>query len=123
MNVIPGNVVASLTVTEEDIFYALAYRQKPKDWRKFIEYISAHLADALNEHVYDEIRYLTDAYHDIEECPHRRTTTVTTGGYHYSAGEVWDDLRDVIVCLDCGKQLPETDGDETEDAEAEEVLF
>lgn len=115
-------VVASLTVTEEDIFYALAYRDKPKDWQKFIEYLSDHLADALNEHVYDEIRYLTDAYQERQECPHRRTTTVSMGGYHFAAGEVWDDIREVTVCLDCGKQLPDPETPDP-DADAEEVPF
>lgn len=37
MSYTPGNVVASLTVTEEDVFYALVYREQPKDWRKFAE--------------------------------------------------------------------------------------
>ncbi|MEW6179148.1 MAG: hypothetical protein AB1522_04390 [Chloroflexota bacterium] len=119
VSITPGNIVASLTVTEEDIFYALAYRrEKPKDWRNFIEYLSDHLADALDQHVYDEIRYLTDAYlHQQEECPHRRTTTVTTGGYHYSAGEVWDDLNEEVHCLDCGAVLT----DEEEPAQIEDA--
>lgn len=119
----PGNVVASLTVTEEDISYALAYRRdKPKDWRRFIEYLSSHLAGALNEHVYDEIRCLTNAYlHQQEQCPHRRTTTLTSGGYHYSAGGVWDDLKEAVVCLDCGATL--SDEDEQPESEDAEVLF
>ncbi len=34
-------------------------------------------------------------------CPHRRTIVAATGGYHYSAGDVWDDIREYVVCLDC----------------------
>ncbi len=102
----PGNIVAQLTITEEDIFYALAYRKdKPKDWRAFIEYLSDHLADALDQHVYDEIRYLADAYVEKEDCPHIRRGIATTGGYHASAGEVWDDIREIEYCLDCGAEL------------------
>lgn len=56
--------VANLTVTEEDVFRALEGRNQPKDWRRLIEYLSEHLADALDQHVYDEIRYLADAYED-----------------------------------------------------------
>ncbi len=37
-------------------------------------------------------------------CEHKRTVISTTGGYHFNA-EVWDDLEDSIVCLDCGKEL------------------
>lgn len=35
------------------------------------------------------------------ECPHEHVSQI--GGYHFSAGEVWDDL--VYVCDDCGKVL------------------
>ena len=115
----PGKVVAQITVTEEDVFHALAYRERPKNWRHFTEHLSEYLADALNQHVCDEIRYLYNAYlQQQEECPHRRTTVLATGGY-YSAGEAWDDLREVTVCLDCGKTLPEPDSSE----DPEEVPF
>lgn len=123
---LPGKIVAQVTVTEEDIFYALVYRQLPKDWRKFIEYLCDHLADALNEHVYDEIRYLYDAWMEQqqEECPHRRTTAVSYGGYHFEAGQVWDDLFEVTVCLDCGKQLEDEAPTNVDvGGESEEVLF
>jgi hypothetical protein len=106
LHITPGNVVASLTITEEDIFHAMAYRQvKPKNWRAFIEYLSDHLADAIDQHVYDEIRYLADLYDEKENCPHRRTQTYTTGGLSFTAGQVVDDLRTIQVCLDCGAQL------------------
>ncbi|GIV65540.1 MAG: hypothetical protein KatS3mg046_800 [Bellilinea sp.] len=117
-------IVVRLEVTIEDILYILESREKEiKDKDAYIGFLRKYLPRAMDAHLYDEVKYLTDSYLDKEQCPHRRTTTVTTGGYHYSAGQVWDDLKEVIICLDCGKQLPETDGGETEDAEAEEVLF
>jgi hypothetical protein len=36
------------------------------------------------------------------QCSHKNI--VTTGGYHFSFGDVWDDITD--VCLDCGAELP-----------------
>jgi hypothetical protein len=36
------------------------------------------------------------------QCSHNNI--VTTGGYHFSAGDVWDDITD--VCLDCGAEPP-----------------
>lgn len=38
-------------------------------------------------------------------CPHANTFVSTTGRYHYSAGEVWDDIREEVFCADCGKKL------------------
>jgi hypothetical protein len=35
------------------------------------------------------------------ECPHEHVSQ--TGGFHFSAGEVWDDIQD--VCEDCGEVL------------------
>jgi len=35
------------------------------------------------------------------KCRHEHVTTL--GGFHLTAGEVWDDLRD--VCSDCGEVL------------------
>ncbi len=40
-----------------------------------------------------------------KHCPHERTIRTTLGRYHYTAGEVWDDLREEVYCLDCGKSL------------------
>jgi len=34
-------------------------------------------------------------------CPHLRIST--TGQFHYSNGEVWDDIRE--ICDDCGIDL------------------
>jgi len=98
-------MIAQITIDERDIRQALAHRPQPKDWQDFIAFMAEHLPEALNGHVDDEIRYLADLYLDQQECPHRRITTFTTGGWHYTAGEVWDDLREVAVCLDCGRTL------------------
>jgi hypothetical protein len=56
-----------------------------------------------------------------EECLHRHTTSITTGGYHFAAGEFWDDIREMIVCLDCGATLQSNDiiPDMPEDAHLE----
>ena len=35
------------------------------------------------------------------ECPHEHTSF--RGGFHFSAGEVWDDLTE--ICTDCGANL------------------
>lgn len=37
------------------------------------------------------------------QCQHIHTKMF--GGFHFSAGEVWDDLT--LVCLDCGANLDE----------------
>ena len=36
-----------------------------------------------------------------DECPHEHTSTL--GSFHFTAGEVWDDLTE--VCDDCGANL------------------
>ena len=36
-----------------------------------------------------------------ETCPHQRTAY--QGGFHFSAGDVWDDITE--VCIDCGANL------------------
>ncbi|NLN69413.1 MAG: hypothetical protein GX142_01300 [Chloroflexi bacterium] len=35
------------------------------------------------------------------QCPHEHVSQV--GGFHFSAGDVWDDIQD--VCDDCGQIL------------------
>ena len=37
------------------------------------------------------------------QCPH--THTSFHGGYHFSAGDVWDDVTE--ICIDCGANLDE----------------
>jgi DnaJ-class molecular chaperone len=38
---------------------------------------------------------------DREKCPHQKVSR--TGGFHYSNGDCWDDIRE--VCDDCGQVL------------------
>ena len=38
---------------------------------------------------------------DQAKCPHEHVSR--NGGFHFSAGEVWDDIRE--VCDDCGEVL------------------
>ena len=40
-------------------------------------------------------------------CMHPRATTEITGGMHFSAGEVWDDIQERLVCLECGEYVTE----------------
>ncbi|GEM_PF-3902159 len=47
-------------------------------------------------------------------CPHRSVIVVTTGGMHFSAGEAWDDIQEVLLCLDCMEHIPEADLRSTE---------
>jgi hypothetical protein len=99
-------MVIRLELTIEDIWYILQERgEEIKNRRAFIEYLRKSLPDALDAHLYDEVKYLTNAYIDTEQCPHRRTQTYTTGGYDLIAGQVYDDVREITVCLDCGAQL------------------
>ena len=38
---------------------------------------------------------------DQAKCPHEHVSRM--GGFHFSGGEIWDDIRD--VCDDCGEDL------------------
>ena len=40
-------------------------------------------------------------------CPHRNIVSATTGGMHYAEGEVWDDVTERLLCLDCLEYLTE----------------
>ena len=40
-------------------------------------------------------------------CPHRHVITATTGGMHFTDGDVWDDIHEELMCLDCGESLTE----------------
>lgn len=42
-----------------------------------------------------------------ETCKHENMFLDTSGGDHFSAGEVWDDKRAVWVCPDCGEEWEE----------------
>lgn len=117
-------IVVRLEVTIEEIIEYILQGREIKDRKAYFKYLRKHLPGAIDAHLYDELKYLTDAYTELEQCPHRRTTITTFGGYHLAAGEVWDNLKEVEVCLDCGKHLedPDPDPDPTE-GEAEEVPF
>lgn len=39
--------------------------------------------------------------------PHKRTELMVTGGMHFAAGDVWDDIREEVICLDCGQIVDE----------------
>jgi hypothetical protein len=41
----------------------------------------------------------------LTPCEHKNTAINTTGGFHFSGGEVWDDLEDTVICLDCGETI------------------
>ncbi len=38
---------------------------------------------------------------NISPCMHRHLISVFSGGMHFSAGEVWDDIHEHLLCLDC----------------------
>lgn len=42
-------------------------------------------------------------------CPHRNVVLDTTGGMHFSGGEVWDDLNERLLCMDCMHYVTEAD--------------
>ena len=42
-------------------------------------------------------------------CLHRHIVTVTTGGRHFIKGEVCDDIRESLLCLDCMEELSESE--------------
>jgi hypothetical protein len=44
----------------------------------------------------------------INTCLHLHRVWTNTGSYHFSGGEVWDDVIEVEVCLDCGMTIDTT---------------
>jgi hypothetical protein len=40
-------------------------------------------------------------------CLHRHVIIETTGGMHFSAGEVTDNIQESLLCLDCLEYLDE----------------
>ena len=40
-------------------------------------------------------------------CMHRQVITETTGSRRIVDGEVWDDICERLVCLDCGEYVTE----------------
>lgn len=55
-------------------------------------------------------------------CDHKNTTLLTTGGFHFSAGEVWDDIEETVICLDCGEEV-QPQPVEIEIQDEAEILF
>jgi len=42
-------------------------------------------------------------------CLHRHIVSVTTGGMHFSQGDVYDDIHEYLLCLDCNEYLTEAE--------------
>ena len=65
-------IVIRLEVTAEDIWYILQERgEEIKNRDAFLAYLQKYLPGALDGHLYDEVKYLTNAYIDNEQCPHQ----------------------------------------------------
>lgn len=45
----------------------------------------------------------------ILPCLHRNLVLDTTGGMHFSDGEVWDDIQERLLCLDCMEFVTEAE--------------
>jgi hypothetical protein len=48
-------------------------------------------------------------YMNFTPCAHRRVTTEFTGGRYFIEGEVYDDIQEKLVCLDCGEWVTEVE--------------
>lgn len=46
---------------------------------------------------------------NVLPCLHRHVVLDTTGGTHFSAGEVFDDIQERLLCLDCMEYVTEAD--------------
>ena len=44
---------------------------------------------------------------NVLPCLHRNIVLETSGGTHFSAGEVWDDIQESLLCLDCMEHVTE----------------
>ena len=51
--------------------------------------------------------YSTNIY--FSRCMHGRVTTVITCGRHFIEGEVWDDIQERLVYLECGDYITEAE--------------
>jgi hypothetical protein len=52
----------------------------------------------------------TDLPFEIDDmCRHRHMKVFTRGGMHFDEGEVWDDITEMYVCLDCSRELSQTE--------------
>ncbi|GAP06019.1 hypothetical protein ATHL_00865 [Anaerolinea thermolimosa] len=100
-------IVAQIILEEQDVQRILAsHRFRPKDWKGFLKFLSENLGDALGDAVWNQVRDLAELYRLREDCPHEHTTLSASGEMHYTPGwGPWDDLREEVICLDCGKAL------------------
>jgi len=46
---------------------------------------------------------------NVLPCLHRHVVLATTGGMHFSQGEVWDDIQEHLLCLDCLEYVTEAE--------------
>jgi len=46
---------------------------------------------------------------NFSPCLHRHIVTVTTGSRYFSQGEVCDDIRESLLCLECMEELTESE--------------
>jgi hypothetical protein len=46
---------------------------------------------------------------NFSPCLHRHIVPVATGGLHFSQGEVWDDIHESLLCLDCMEYFSESE--------------
>jgi hypothetical protein len=46
---------------------------------------------------------------NMTPCLHRRVVPVIKGGMHFSEGEVWDDIHEYLLCLDCLEYMTEAE--------------
>lgn len=42
-------------------------------------------------------------------CLHRNVVLDTTGDIHFSGGEVWDNIQEKLLCLDCMEYVTEAE--------------
>ena len=45
----------------------------------------------------------------LTTCLHRNVQVIHTGSMHFSGGEVWDDIEEKVLCLDCLMILTEAE--------------
>ncbi|MBV6452074.1 MAG: hypothetical protein MHPDNHAH_02825 [Anaerolineales bacterium] len=45
----------------------------------------------------------------IIPCLHRNIVTELNGEMHFSVGEVWDDIQERLLCLDCMEYVTEVE--------------
>ncbi len=46
---------------------------------------------------------------NLSPCMHRHLISVFSGAMHFSAGEVWDDIHEHLLCLDCMEYVSEAE--------------